>query len=149
MGFHIKKVFLFVLVVVLSVSCQNRDSMEKPEARQHSVDFSNISTYAVLAKDAYASEGEIQKKYPEALLKFRSVPQSQVQYFILEEKVNKELLIAIRGTANRVNALKDAEYAKRQDKKLELLFHRGFKRPLMSCIKIFSRFFCPSKPPTL
>ena len=139
--YNIKNLLLVTLLVVISVSCD----MKKIEPPKHQVDFSNIYTYAVKAKDAYASEEEIQKKYPESLLQFRSLHNSQVQYFILEEKENKELLISIRGTANMANTLKDAEYTKSQDRKLTLFFHKGFNEAADELYEDIQPFISPFK----
>jgi hypothetical protein len=89
------------------------------------VDFVELTSYAVRAKAAYASETAIRSQYP-ATVRVSSPDKTDAQYFLEQDDKAKVQYIAIRGTANRKNLLEDVEMRIRLDLALAIPVHFGF-----------------------
>lgn len=99
------------------------------QARQDSVDFAEIIEFAKFANAAYLSEADIKKLIDSGnyrLTHYRTIPESQVSYFIATNIVNKTQLIAVRGTSNVENTIVDISLKLRLDQHTGLKLHNGF-----------------------
>ena len=122
--YDMKKIF-YGFVGILFAACNQKVDVSD-DVNNVKVDFKKIYSYAKKAKDAYASETDIEKTYSDKLVFSANLEKTQGHYFVLKDVSTKEIFISIRGTANIKNALKDAEYTKNKDNKLAILLHKGF-----------------------
>lgn len=89
------------------------------------IDFSKVAWYAKRAKAAYLDEAQIRAELPD-VKHVIMLDKIDVQYFIEEPSDSQAIVVSIRGTANKENALQDAEYLQRKNKKLGIYLHDGF-----------------------
>ena len=99
-------------------------------ANEHdSINFSTIKDQAIFARAAYLSENKARELIDSkdfSLTVYRTIPDSQISYFIATDEQTKSQIIAIRGTSNIVNALIDIELKLVTDEYSGLRLHQGF-----------------------
>ena len=98
---------------------------------QNPVNFLEISEYASLANASYQTESEIRKLTASSnyrLSLYSNIPEIQISYFLLTDKVAKTQIIAVRGTSNIENAIVDVSLQLMLDKHAGVRLHSGFSQ---------------------
>ncbi|MCK4710323.1 MAG: lipase family protein [Gammaproteobacteria bacterium] len=103
------------------------NAADHPE--QDSLNFNNIIQAAGFANAAYLTEVEVAEftrlnNY--TLNLYRTIPESQVAYFIATNELTKSQIISVRGTSNIENTIIDISLKLMTDKRSGLRLHQGF-----------------------
>lgn len=89
------------------------------------VDWDLVKKHAILSKLSYGSPDEIEMKYGESSWTM-ILPKQQSRIIAVTDHQAKEIWLGIRGTANKHNAIMDAQYVKERDPILDIYVHKGF-----------------------
>jgi triacylglycerol lipase len=89
------------------------------------VDWDLVKKHAILSKLTYGTPQEIQKEYGDSAWTM-ILTQQQSRIIAITDHENKEIWLGIRGTANKHNAIMDAQYIKERDAILDIYVHKGF-----------------------
>ncbi|WP_306262207.1 lipase family protein [Pararhizobium sp. IMCC21322] len=90
-------------------------------------DFVEVMSYAERSEAAYASPEIIRQRFPQTIRV--AVPENtKVQYFLEMSAEEKTQTISIRGTANFIDVLLDAETVIEESVSLGIPVHTGFQR---------------------
>ena len=89
------------------------------------VDWDLVKKHATLSKLTYGSPEEIQAEYGDSAWTM-VLPEQQSRIIMITDHVKKEIWLGVRGTANKHNAVMDAEYIKERDPILDIYVHKGF-----------------------
>ncbi|SHF18804.1 Lipase (class 3) [Microbulbifer donghaiensis] len=100
------------------------------------VDFHQVSWYALRAAAAYQAEADIRQAFPATTLV--KTTSNDVQFFLENDTANRRQIVSIRGTANLSNAREDAEYMQSKNAKLGIYLHSGFDEDAM---QVFDALF--------
>jgi hypothetical protein len=95
---------------------------EKPN-----IDFAQLAEFAQAAGHAYETPDLIEAAYGRKNVTVRSLPQVDVQYFIVVNNNLHTQTIAVRGSANKANTWVDVDSIKIFDLDLKIFLHEGFK----------------------
>ncbi len=90
------------------------------------INWKRLAEFAEAAGNAYATVEEIEKTYGKKNVVVRDLPGSEGRYFIYFNHKEKTQTLAVRGTANKANALVDLDSIKVFDPRLNIFIHRGF-----------------------
>jgi len=93
------------------------------------IDFSFIKTFAELSNVIYSEETkakEVILKQGWELIRYKTLPESQVTYFLTTDSENKTQIISVRGTANLENVMIDLGIKLQHDDVLNIVLHQGF-----------------------
>lgn len=90
-----------------------------------SVDWDLVRKHAMLSKLTYGTPEEIEKEYGSSAWTV-ILPKQQSRIVMITDHENKEIWLGVRGTANKHNAVMDAEYVKERDPILDIYVHKGF-----------------------
>lgn len=90
------------------------------------IDFKELAEYALASSNAYETLETIEKAYGKDNIVVRDLPNSEGRYIIYFDHKNKTQTLAVRGTANKANALVDIDSIKIFDPHLKIFIHRGF-----------------------
>jgi len=96
----------------------------KKDQRVSEQQWEEIKFAAKLADLTYKDEETIERELPGAWTYV--LPKQQSRIIMLTNHIKQEHWLAIRGTANKHNAIMDAEYLKVTDSKLKIHVHKGF-----------------------
>jgi triacylglycerol lipase len=86
--------------------------------------WNEIKYAAMLSDLTYKDEEVIKGELPDAWT--YELPKQQSRIILITNHIKQEHWLAIRGTANKHNAIMDAEYIKVKDSKLKINVHKGF-----------------------
>jgi len=95
----------------------------------NTVDFTYIKKYAELANIVYSNAVEVDSfilKHGGKLIRYHTIPETQVSYFLSRDLDQKKQSISVRGTANLENVLVDLEFKLQQNKTVNIPLHQGF-----------------------
>lgn len=90
-----------------------------------SVDWDLVKKHATLSKLTYGTPEEIQAEYGDSAWTM-VLPEQQSRIIMITDHAKKEIWLGVRGTANKHNAVMDAEYIKERDPILDIYVHKGF-----------------------
>ena len=96
----------------------------KKDQRVSEKQWEEIKFAAMLSDMAYKDKEIIERELPGAWTYV--LPKQQSRIIMLTNHLKQEHWLAIRGTANKHNAIMDAEYLKVKDSKLRIHVHKGF-----------------------
>lgn len=97
----------------------------EPENVKKAISFSEVDWYAQRAKAAYQTEAEIRAAFPQTTY-VKLLAKPNIQFFVETFPEQKLQSISIRGTANKANAIEDAEYIQTDNTRLDIFVHSGF-----------------------
>ncbi|MBU2986085.1 lipase family protein [Saccharophagus degradans] len=103
----------------------NLHLLGQPEDVSKAIAFSNLDWYAKRAQAAYQSEADIRAAFPNTTM-VKLLPEQDIQFFVETFPEQKQQVITVRGTANKLNAIEDAEYVQASDTRLGIYVHSGF-----------------------
>jgi len=89
------------------------------------VEWDLVKKHATLSKLTYGTPEEIQAEYGDSAWTM-VLPEQQSRIIMITDHVKKEIWLGVRGTANKHNAVMDAEYIKERDPILDIYVHKGF-----------------------
>lgn len=89
------------------------------------VDWDLVKKHATLSKLTYGTPEEIQAEYGDSAWTM-VLPEQQSRIIMITDHAKKEIWLGVRGTANKHNAVMDAEYIKERDPILDIYVHKGF-----------------------
>lgn len=101
------------------------------------IDFERVYRFAELAEYAYKSDEDVRTKYGDDLAAIGQLPTCEGRFFVIDDQQEKTLFVAVRGTANLRNGIKDAEYKKVKDEALDIYLHQGFRDAAMELYDAF------------
>jgi triacylglycerol lipase len=96
----------------------------KKDQRVTEKQWEEIKYAAMLSDMTYKDEETVKRELPGAWTYV--LPKQQSRIIMLTNHLKQEHWLAIRGTANKHNAIMDAEYLKVKDSKLRIHVHKGF-----------------------
>jgi triacylglycerol lipase len=99
---------------------------DAPAHLKHSVDFSEILSYALMAHFAYQPDSVIEKFYRNYTVSTGILPSEKVNYFILTDTKNGIQYLAIQGTKYFRNIVLDMETSAPSDSVIGARLHKGF-----------------------
>lgn len=99
--------------------------MGEPKNIQRAINFSDLDWYAQRAKAAYGTETDIRTQFPSTTC-VQLLEAQDIQFFVETFPEEKLQAITVRGTANKENAIEDAEYVQAPDARLDIYVHSGF-----------------------
>lgn len=91
-------------------------------------DFRRVEWFAQMANLAYQPDSLVRAAYPGMEVQILDLPQVEGRVFVATDHARKTHYVSSRGTANLADALLDAEYSKRLDRKVDVELHRGFEK---------------------
>ena len=115
-----------ILLLALSLCCVTATASASEAG---AVDFAELYQQAEFAEAAYRPQAEIRalaEGYGYSLTQHHTLEATQVAYFLATSETSKTQLIAIRGTANEVNAMVDISLKLKTDGDTGLRMHEGF-----------------------
>jgi len=121
---HRLKLQSFILTLILIFT-----SASLPASETGVVDFVAIHQQASFANAAYLAEDKIRaliESVNYTLTLFKTVPNSQVSYFLATNMQTRTQVISVRGTSNIENAMVDILLKLRADQSAGILLHEGF-----------------------
>jgi hypothetical protein len=140
-----KKIILLLIVISIIFLYYRPDYfLSNQQTVQPSINFPLLLKCAHLCKESYESKEDLEKKYGNKIVLKKALPQFGGWFFILEEKTEKELYIAVRGTPVPYNGYKnmllgiltDIEIPFVKDSLLQLDLHAGFRAEAYEIFKI-------------
>ena len=96
----------------------------KKDQRVSEKQWNEIKFAAMLSSLTYKDADVIKEELPDAWTYV--LPNQQSRIIMLTDHIKQQHWMAIRGTANKHNAIMDAEYTKVNDSKLGIHVHKGF-----------------------
>jgi len=89
------------------------------------IDWDLVKKHATLSKLTYDTPEAIAAEYGDSAWTM-VLPKQQSRIVMVTDHENKEVWLGVRGTANKHNAVMDAEYIKERDAILDIYVHKGF-----------------------
>lgn len=89
------------------------------------INFNEVNWYAGRAAAAYQQEATIRQLFPNTV-RVGSPAETEVQYFLEQDPLTKQQIIAIRGTDNLKNIWEDVDFIPRPNRQLGIYVHCGF-----------------------
>ena len=124
-----KIIGLVVAIATLIASCWSCgpaiiNKYAKKDQQVTPAEWEEIKYAAMLSDMAYKDEATIVKELPGAWTVV--LPKQQSRIIMVTSHLKQEHWVAIRGTANKHNAIMDAQYIKVKDSELNIHVHKGF-----------------------
>lgn len=133
----IKKLFLLIWLI-LPIS-----------AAATEIDFSEAKRFAELANAIYGDRLDVMD-YVEVqkgkLVRYKTIPDTQVAYVLWQNEDNSKQKIAIRGTANLENVIVDLKFKMQPDQIVGIPIHQGFSSSATAVFKDMQSYLSQEHP---
>lgn len=140
-----KKIVLLLFAISIGFLYFHKDYfLTNQQVVQDSIDFSLLLKCAQLCEQSYEAKDKLEKTHGNKIVIKKALPKFGGWFFILEEKVQKQLYIVVRGTPIPQNGYKnmllgiltDVEVPFVKDSLLQLDLHKGFRAEAYEIFKI-------------
>ncbi len=106
--------------------------------------INQLTWFSGRAAATYKSEADIRATYSK-VTHVIELTDIDVQYFIEDNASENQQIVAIRGTANKINAVEDAEYLQTKNSDLGVYLHDGFNKDSAIVYKSLLQYLDKSK----